>query len=160
MSRWLFALLLVLNGALFVWGYQREKSQEPELPPVPKGPYKIVLMSEVKPTKPIAEPSAPAPQTSKTPDQGSNRVGFPEPSDDGGDGPSGISAAPEPATAIRPAASEPETSAGSVSIASGQPIGPSADTSAPHKGSQPKNGHAHTRSGKEAGTKQTRPPAP
>ena len=153
MSRWLFALLLVLNGAVFVWGYQREKSQEPDLPPVPKGPYKIVLMSEVKPTKPIAEPSAPAPQTSKTPDQGSNRVGFPEPSDDGGDGPSGISAAPEPATAIRPAASEAETSAGSVSIASGQPIGPSADTTAPGQGSQSENGRADRRAGQEARTK-------
>jgi len=153
MSRWLFALLLVLNGAVFVWGYQRERSQEPELPPVPKGPYKIVLMSEVKQKKPGAEPSASAPQTSKTPDQGSNRVGFPEPSADGGDEASGISAAPEPATAIHPAASEPETSTGSVSIASGQPIGPSADTSAPGQGSQSENGRAHSRSGKQARTK-------
>jgi hypothetical protein len=160
MSRWLFALLLVLNGAVLVWGYQRERSQEPELPPVPKGPYKIVLLSEVKQKTPNAEPSAPAPQTSKAPDQGSNRLGFPEPSNDSEDAASGISAAPEPATASRPAAPEPETSTGSVSIASGQPIEPSANRSAPHKGSQPKNGHAHTRSGKEVGTKQTRPPAP
>jgi hypothetical protein len=46
MLPWLFAVLLVVNGALFVWGYQREKSREPELPPLPKGRYEIVLLSE------------------------------------------------------------------------------------------------------------------
>jgi len=153
MSRWLFAVLLVLNGAAFVWGYQREKSQEPELPPVPKGPYKIVLMSEVKQTKPNAESSASASQTSKTPDEGSNRLGFPEPSDGSENAASGISAAPEPATAIRPAVSEPETSTDSISIASGQPIETSTKTSAPGQGSQSQNGRAHSRSRKGDRTK-------
>jgi hypothetical protein len=58
MLPWLFAVLFVVNGALFVWGYQREKSLEPELPPLPSGQYEIVLLSEQKANGSTAEAPA------------------------------------------------------------------------------------------------------
>jgi hypothetical protein len=143
MSRWLFALLLVLNGAVFVWGYQRERSQEPTLPPVPQGPYKIVLLSEANQKTPEAKPPAPTPQPAKTSDQGGNDLGFPAPADGGENAESGLLAAPGPAAARGQGASGPETSAGSVSISSGQPIQPPTTTTAPHRRPQSHTGRTH-----------------
>jgi hypothetical protein len=47
MLPWLFAVLLVLNAALFFWGYQRERSREPVPPELPQTEYSISLLSEV-----------------------------------------------------------------------------------------------------------------
>lgn len=47
MLPWLFAVLLVLNVVLFYWGYQRQQSQEPVVPPLPEGAETIRLLSEV-----------------------------------------------------------------------------------------------------------------
>ena len=46
MLPWIFAILILLNTGLFVWGYQREKSLEPPSMPVPEGSYKIRLLGE------------------------------------------------------------------------------------------------------------------
>jgi hypothetical protein len=68
MLRWLFAVLLVLNLALFYWGYQHKRSLYPEPPPVPEGRYQIRLLSEVETARPA--PGAPSAE-SAGPDTGS-----------------------------------------------------------------------------------------
>ncbi|MGA7981055.1 MAG: hypothetical protein WCA32_12640 [Chromatiaceae bacterium] len=112
MLPWLFALLVVLNGAMFLWGYQREKSQEPELPPVPKGQYQIVLMSEVQHKEPTAQ--APAHEARDAAEPAGSGFGWPERL--GGETPAPhISTAPEPTDNIHPQAplSAPEIAVGS-----------------------------------------------
>jgi hypothetical protein len=58
MLPWLFAVLLLLNAALFYWGYQRETSREPVPPPLPEGVEEIRLLSEAR--TPGHETAAPA----------------------------------------------------------------------------------------------------
>lgn len=53
MLPWVFAILVLLNAGLFIWGYQREKSLEPLPVPVPEGSYEIRLLGE-----PQKEPTA------------------------------------------------------------------------------------------------------
>jgi hypothetical protein len=62
MLPWIFAVLILVNVGLFVWGYQRERSLEPPPTPVPRGSYEIRLLGEVPEQgaaeAPSAEPNA------------------------------------------------------------------------------------------------------
>lgn len=57
MLPWIFAVLVLLNLGLFLWGHQREMAREPAPTPVPEAPYEIRLTSESEPV-PDAETSA------------------------------------------------------------------------------------------------------
>lgn len=48
MLPWLFGVLLVLNAALFYWGYQREQSQEPSPPALPQTTYDVRLAPQAQ----------------------------------------------------------------------------------------------------------------
>lgn len=67
MLPWLFAVLVVLNAGLFIWGYNREKSLEPPPTPVPEGSYEIKLLEEEReePQGPVAKDRL-APQTGQS----------------------------------------------------------------------------------------------
>jgi hypothetical protein len=162
MLPWLFAVLLVVNGALFVWGYQREKSREPELPPLPKGQYEIVLLSEQKANGSTAE----APAEHRGDQVRQRKLDFGPPPFQ----PTATSAAPpraEPlpadASGHQPpltAADAPvEATAGTVAHASDQPAEPATTTDEPaaqqpeHKSVKDKKGKVNETAPKRADNK-------
>lgn len=48
MLPWLFAVLVLLNAGIFLFGYQREKALEPPRTPVPEGSFQIRLLAEAQ----------------------------------------------------------------------------------------------------------------